>query len=100
MLFNHTGEIGFPFSDVVLSYKQYAYSMMEHLIRVVLAIALLVGSTEYRFALKVFVIIEFGEVLDFMLTWGEPWFDSRIFTWNTLKVCIFGVAILYEKYGK
>lgn len=99
MLFEHKGEIGFPFSDVVLTYKQYAYAMMEHLIRVVLAVALLVDSTKYRFALKVFVAIECGEVLDFILIWGEPWFDSKIFTWNTIKVGLMSLAILKEKYG-
>lgn len=98
MFFEHTGEIGFRFSDMVLSYKQWVFSLMEHVIRVILALAILSGATEYRLSLKVFLFIEFGEVLDYILTYGEPWFDSKIFTWNTIKVGLMGLAILYE-YG-
>lgn len=99
MLFEHDGEIGFLFSDVVLSYKQWVYSLMEHVVRLIMAIAILVGASQYRTALKVFVLIEFIEILDYVLTYGEPWFDSKIFTWNTIKVGMFGMAMLYEKYG-
>lgn len=99
MLFEHSGEVGFLFSDVVLSYKQYAYSLMEHSIRFVLALAILSGATQYRTALKVFVLIEFIEIVDYVLTYGEPWFDSKVFTWNTIKVGMFGLAIIYERYA-
>lgn len=99
MLFEHDGEVGFLFSDVVLSYKQYAYSLMEHLIRVVLSLAILVEATQHRTALKIFVFIECVEVLDYLLTYGEPWFDSKIFTWNTIKVCVFGLSIIFERYA-
>ena len=98
MLFQHEGEVGFPFSDMTLSYKQYAYSLMEHLIRLVLALAILVEATQYRTALKVFVLIECVEVLDYVLTYGEPWFDSKVFTWNTIKVGMFITAIAYERW--
>jgi hypothetical protein len=100
MFFEHSGEVGFPFSDMVLSYKQYVFSLMEHVIRFMLAICILIGSTRYRVALCTFVVIEFLEIVDFVLTWGDPWFDSKIFTWNTIKVGMMGSAILYEKYGK
>jgi hypothetical protein len=100
MFYTHEGEIGFLFSDMVLSKKQYVYSLMEHLIRLILAIALLIGSTKHRLALWVFVCIEAGEVLDYILTYGDPWFDSKVFTWNTIKVGVFGLTILYERYGR
>ncbi len=98
MFFEHTGEIGFLFSDVMLSYKQWVYSLLEHVIRLVLAVALLTTSTQYRTALKVFVLIECIEVLDYILTYGEPWFDSKIFTWNTIKVGLFSLAIIHEQW--
>jgi len=100
MLFRHVGEIGFLFSDMVLSHKQYAHDMLEHIIRAVLAAAVLVDATQYRTALKVFLLIELMEIVDYILTYGEPWFDSKIFTWNTIKVGLMGMAIVYEKYGK
>lgn len=98
MLFEHEGEIGFLFSDVVLSYKQWVYSLMEHVIRLILAIAILVSASEYRTALKIFVLIECIEVVDYILTYGEPWFDSKIFTWNTIKVGMMGISIMYETW--
>jgi hypothetical protein len=100
MFYEHEGQIGFLFSDVVLSKKQWVYSFMEHFIRFVLAIAILIGSRQYRTALWVFVVIEFVEIIDYILTYGEPWFDSKVFTWNTIKVGCFGLTILYEKYAK
>lgn len=99
MVFEHSGEIGFLFSDVVLSYKQWFYSLFEHVIRFILALAILVEATEYRTALKIFVLIEFIEIADYVLTYGEPWFDSKLFTWNTIKVGIMSLAILKERYG-
>lgn len=72
---------------------------MEHVIRLVLALAILSGASEYRTALKVFVFIEFVEVIDYVLTYGEPWFNEKIFTWNTIKVGLMGTAIIYE-YGR
>ena len=95
MLYNHEGEIGFPFSDMILSKKQYAFSLMEHLIRLFLAVALLVGATRYLFAFWLFVFIEAGEVLDYVLTWGDPWFDSKVFTWNTIKTVTFAIPVFY-----
>lgn len=100
MFYEHTGAIGFMFSNEVLSYKQYAHDILEHLIRVVLALAILTDARQYRTALKVFVLIEIGEVLDYVLTYGEPWFDSKIFTWNTIKVGMFILAMIYEKWIK
>lgn len=99
MLFEHVGEIGFYFSDMVLSYKQYAHDLEEHVIRFVLSLAILSGAQQYRTALKVFVLIEFIEIVDYILTYGEPWFNSKIFTWNTIKVGMFTVALKYE-YGR
>lgn len=100
MFYEHEGEIGFLFSDMFLSKKQWVFSFMEHLIRFVLAIVILIGSKQYRLALWTFVCIEFVEIIDYILTYGEPWFDSKVFTWNTIKVGIFGLTILYEKYVK
>ena len=96
MLVPHSGDIGFLFSDVVLTYKQWSYYLIEHVIRLILAIALLTGSTHYRTSLKVFVLIECIEVADYILTYGEPWFDSKIFTWNTIKVGMFGLSMIYD----
>ena len=97
MFYRNDVEIGFIFSDVVLTKEQWVFSLMEHLQRFILSIVILIGSKDFRIALTVFVCIEFIEILDFILTWGEPWFESKIFTWNTIKVGIFGTAILFER---
>lgn len=95
MFYDHSGQVGFPYSDMVLSKKQYAFSLMEHLIRFFLAIALLLGASRYLFAFWVFVFIEAGEVLDYVFTYGEEWFDSKIFTWNTIKAATFAIPVFY-----
>lgn len=94
------GEIGFLFSDIVLPADLWFYYFMEHFIRVILVFVIFDMATEYKTAFTIFFIIQMIELLDYVLTYGEPWFDSKVFTWNTIKVGLFSLSILYEKYGR
>lgn len=93
-----TGKAIFPFSDMVLNSDTYAYFLFEHVILIILA-WIIYDVTKQRITL-LYLLIQIIDTFDYILTYGEPWFDGNILTWNTIKVGIFGVAILYEKYGR
>lgn len=93
-----TGKMGFAFSDMVLNADTYVYFLFEHIILIILS-WIIYDATKDKIVLLYF-LIQVIDTFDYILTYGEPWFDSSILTWNTIKVGIFGVAILYEKYGR
>lgn len=95
MAFPHTGEVGFLFSDMVLSYKQWAYNFFEHLILVVLAVVIVSRETKYFTTAWVFLCIQIADTVDYCLTYGDPW-TSGLITFNTLKTAIFGVSIAFD----
>ena len=89
--------MGFPFSDMVLNADTYVYFLFEHIILIILS-WIIYDRTKDNIVL-LYLIIQMLDTLDYLLTYGEPWFGT-ILTWNTIKVGIFGIAILYEKYGR
>ena len=95
MFYSPTGEIGFPFSDQKLTVETWFYFLFEHLIVVILALAILVDAQEYRFALKTFVVIEIIDTVDYILTYGTPW---GVIKWNVIKVVLFTLTIAYERF--
>jgi len=95
MFYKPEGEWGFLFSDMKLTPETWMYFFFEHLIVFILAVVILIGSTEYRTTLWLFVIIEAIDTVDYCLTYGEPWTNSPV-TWNTAKVCVFGSSLLVE----
>lgn len=100
LYYNGMGEMGFLFSDYMIPGQTWFYFLFEHLILVILAYVILTMETRYRAAAVTFLVIQIIDTIDYVLTYGEPWFDSKIVTWNTLKVGIFGIAIIYERYGR
>lgn len=92
--------MGFVFSDYKVPTQTYYYFLFEHLILVILAYVIFTLEPRYKAAAIVFIVIQVVDLIDYLLTYGEPWFDSKVFTWNTIKVGLFGGAIIYEKYGK
>lgn len=86
--------MGFPFSDMVLNADTYVYFLFEHIILITLAWCLY--SVTGDKIILLYFIIQTIDTVDYCLTYGEPWFDSKVFTWNTIKVGMFGLAILYE----
>lgn len=92
-----TGKVGFPFSDMILNADTYVYFLFEHVILIILAWVIYDVTKEMITLL--YLIIQVVDTLDYILNYAEPWFDS-IITYNTIKVGLFGIAILYEKYGR
>lgn len=99
MAFKHEGTegaIGFPFSDTVLSHKQYAHRLFDHISQAMLATIVgyfVVKVYGYRIPAIVFMCIWWSDVVDFCLTYGDAWTRSPV-TFNTLKVITFGASIV------
>jgi len=99
LLFNSEGQISyFPCSEMLLNPQSYVYFLFDHVNEALVPIGVYLARNYLR-ALIIFVGISVIDTVDYVFTYGEPWFDSKI-SWNTIKVGLFGGAILYEKYGK
>ena len=98
LFFKPTGEIGFPYSDMVLSGENYFFYLFEHLGPVLLAVVILELEPRYRIAVTVFLVIQIIDTLDYILFYGERW-TPYLPTWNVLKVGIMGLAIFIDMRG-
>lgn len=88
----------FPFNrDVVLTRDTYFYFLFEHLILVVMALFIYFESHRYKDALKVFVMIQIVDTLDYVLTYSATWEVLGFpLSWDILKVTIFALSIVNE----
>lgn len=88
----------FLFSDYELTKGTYWYFMMEHIIVILYAAYILITGTEFRTALKIFLLIQIIDLLDYVLGYGEIWFYASTFpvSWNILKAVVFMIAIINE----
>lgn len=95
----HKGEIGFLLNpNVTLSYNQYFWMLVEKLIPIALAAIILDESRDYKRLLKVFLWIQIVDLAGFVLAYDDPMKD-KIITFNVLKLIIFLVAIIIEKWN-
>lgn len=88
----------FPFNrDVVLTRDTYFYFLFEHLILVVMSLFIYFESYRFQTALKVFVMIQIVDTLDYVLTYSATWEVLGFpLSWDILKVTIFSLAIINE----
>lgn len=99
LLFSSEGAYSyFPFSDMVLNPQSYVYFLVDHINEILIPIGVYLARKHTR-ALIVFVCIQFIDAIDYTLFYANPWFDGPP-TFNHLKVGIFGLTILYERYGR
>lgn len=89
----------FLFSDQKLSLETHLFFLFEHFILVALAIAIYLGSTEFRTALFIYIVIQSVDTLIYILAYGSFRFADIPINWNFMKVTIFGLAMVIE-YGK
>ena len=99
MLFNPKGEMGFLFSDMVLTIETWMYFLFEHVIVLILAIVILELEHEYRMSAKVFLCIAIVDTVDYCLTYGDPVFTFMP-PWNVVRLVVFGTVVLYEVIWK
>lgn len=88
----------FLFSDYELTRSTYWYFMFEHLIVIIYAAYILITGVEFRTALRIFLLIQIIDLLDYLLAYGEIWFYASTFpiSWNVLKAVFFSLAIANE----
>lgn len=94
--FSPTGEVGFPFSDMVLTIETYFYFLFEHLIVLLLALVIFDLEPRYKIAVGAFVLIQIIDILDYVLFYAEDW-SPYLPSWNFLKVGIFAIATAYDR---
>lgn len=95
LFYDTRAEIGFPFSDQILTVDTYMYFLFEHLTVLILSVVMLSMATEYRYAFKVFLAIQIIDTVDYCLTYGEPWGFLPV-SWNVIKVLLFSSIVGYE----
>lgn len=88
----------FLFSDMKLPFATHVYFIGEKLTMIVLAYIIAVEAKEYRGAIWCFFVLVVVDLCDYLLSYGAVWFHLSGFpvSMNTLKVSIFGLAILNE----
>lgn len=88
----------FPFNqDILLTRDTYVYFLFERLIMLVMALYIYIESSKFKTALKVFVIIQVFDTVDYLLTYNKTWvLDGYIISLDLLKVTIFSLAIAAE----
>lgn len=96
LFYSPTGNIGFLFSDMTLALSTWVYFLFEHLILVLLAVIIVELEPRYRIAAIAYLTIQVIDTLDYILTYGEPWF--AFISWNMIKLLIFIIAITYERW--
>lgn len=98
LLFSSEGQYSyFPFSGVLLNPQSYVYFLFEHINAVLVPIGVYLAR-RYKRALIIFVCIQAIDTIDYTLFYANPWFDGPP-TFNHVKVFVFGLTILYERYG-
>lgn len=96
LFYNPSGQVGFMFSDTILSADTWVYFLFEHIILVLLAIVIVELEPRYKLSAITYLFIQLADTLDYILTYGEPWFS--FISWNMIKILIFIMAITYERW--
>lgn len=88
----------FLFSNYELTKATYWYFFFWRVVIIIYALYILITATEFKNALKVFLIIHVISLLDYWLIYGEAWFNTMYFpvTWSVLQVAVFCAAIAVE----
>lgn len=95
---NTIAKAWFPFSDLTFTFQTYVYYIFEHLIKIILSYIVYAESVKYRYALWVFLLLQIGDLVDYLLTYNSVWaqLGSVPVSFNTLAPVIFGLAILRD----
>lgn len=88
----------FLFSDYELTKATYWHYLMQYVVAVMFAVYILNTNTEFKTALRVFLLIQVIALLDYVLNYSEIWFYASNFpmSWNVLKTVCFMLAIINE----
>lgn len=98
MLPSGTSIIGFPFQDGEIRLIDYLYFLMEHIVTIIFAYIIYHESTNYKQPLKIFLVLMVLDMLDFTMTFNNPWVHVGGFavSMNTVSVMVFGATIIHH----
>ncbi len=95
MAFPDDQQVGFLYSDQVLTLRTWIYFLTEHLILVVLAWVIMLYERKFTISAGYFLFLQVIDTIDYCLTYADPWFFSEI-TFNTIKCVSFGACIAVD----
>lgn len=91
------GEIGFLLSDIKLAPDTYVWMLCEHLVIVGLAVVIVLQERTYFKSAFVFLGLQMIDTIGWIIAYDDPLKDLP-FTFNEVKIVIFFLAIVNEKY--
>jgi hypothetical protein len=94
----------FLHSDRAIYPSSYFYYSGETILYILLAVlimrlmAKIPAISEFKHFALVFIVLEFGDLLDFWITDNDLWFEFRGWpiTYNVIKVLVFILVLIYE----
>lgn len=92
----------FPLSDQKLTLQMHVWFILNKLTLAILAYIIWIESTDYRTSTKVFFLVTFGKLIDYLVCYNEVWFRiGKIpVTSTTLGLLVFGLVIAWEYLWK
>lgn len=101
LLFPNTGEVHFPFIDMVITVQMWVWMFAEHVAAgsILIAVYVLITEKKYRLCAWTFFAIHVVDTIDFALTYSEPWGTNKVVTFNTMKCVVFLIAMVLD-FGK
>jgi hypothetical protein len=90
--------IGFPFNESEIRLIDYLYFLMEHVVIIIFSFIIYSEAQTYRQPLKIFMVLMILDMIDFTMTFNNPWFYLEGFavSMNTVSVMVFGAAIIHS----
>lgn len=100
--------IPFCLTKIELTRDTYAYFLIEHIYNLLLALYIYLDPPRFKRALLIFVAIHFVDTFDYVLAYGQTWFNIGPYfidgekigpypvNWNVLKTVVFAIAIIDE----
>lgn len=95
------GRVGFVFVDGSIRVVDYVYFLMEHVIKIILCYTIYSQAQRHRFPLLVFLVIQVADLIDFTLTFNNPWYSVGPIPVgiNTLGIAIFTISVFHDERG-
>lgn len=87
------GNIGFPYSNIVLTADSYFYNVYEHLGLIIIAISLMFYEKKYNWFFQIFLFIQVVDFGFYILFYKSPWIAGV--PWNALKNILLGIPLAW-----
>lgn len=93
-----SGTIGFLFIDGKIRFRDWIYFLSDHLILIILAYIIWAETKTFRFSLFVFFAIQVLDLIDFIFTFNNPWYQIGWLpvSMNTLGTTLLTLAIIRD----